>query len=183
MANIEHSSIPDVNLHQCKGAASAEAGAYLRARGDGTTEWLPTHGILCNKFNPIAFSSGSWFDLSWDSTLVSNGVTRSGATITISRSGVYIISYSVLTGSPAKGEARVVKDGVELPGSARCFESSASVLITPVQTTFGAVLSAGDTIKTQMYVHSPASGSIGYISGGVADTKSTAEFYLYSLPS
>lgn len=37
MANIEHVAIPDANLHQCKGIASATAGAIIVADGAGSS--------------------------------------------------------------------------------------------------------------------------------------------------
>lgn len=39
---VEHRNIPDAQLHEPKGAASAPAGARLEAVGDGTTQWIST---------------------------------------------------------------------------------------------------------------------------------------------
>ncbi|PIF21291.1 hypothetical protein [Candidatus Pantoea floridensis] len=36
MADIQHSSLTGVDLHECKGAASATAGQFLIANGNGT---------------------------------------------------------------------------------------------------------------------------------------------------
>lgn len=36
---MEHKDIPDNQLHEVKGAASAPNGTYLKAKGDGTTEF------------------------------------------------------------------------------------------------------------------------------------------------
>lgn len=36
MADIQHAAIPDANLHECKGAATASAGQFHIAVGDGT---------------------------------------------------------------------------------------------------------------------------------------------------
>ena len=170
-------------MHQCKGASTAAAGAYNRAKGDGTTEWLQTHGLWCYRFNPLSLTAGGWTDIIWDGTLESNGVTRSGATLTIARAGVYIISYAMMSPSPAKAETRILKNGSELTGSARCVEGTVTSYNLPLQAHFGGTLAVGDTLKMQVYLHSPASGTISYISGGVASTQGIATLYVYSLPS
>lgn len=36
MADVEHKNLTGSDLHECKGAATAPAGALLRAQGDGT---------------------------------------------------------------------------------------------------------------------------------------------------
>lgn len=183
MATIEHNVITEANLHQCKGVSTAPGGAFQRSKGDGTGEWVETHGLWCYKENPISFTSGVWTDISWDGTLISSGVTRSGATLTIARSGVYILSYAIMAASPAKAEARVLKNGSELVGSARGIEGTATMFNIPIQATFGAALTAGDTLKLQFYIHSPASGTIAYIPGGVATNRGLAQLYVYTLPS
>lgn len=41
MAEIQHSIIPDELLHEAKHAINAGANTFLRAKGDGTTEFVP----------------------------------------------------------------------------------------------------------------------------------------------
>lgn len=40
MADIEHSSITDPNIHEPKGAAGASAGQIMEATGTGSTQWV-----------------------------------------------------------------------------------------------------------------------------------------------
>jgi len=178
---VEHKNIVEAQLHECKGASTAGAGAILQADGAGSADWIQKHGLWCYRINPISFTAGAWADLDWDGTLLSNGITRSGATLTIARDGHYIVSYGMIGPSPAKAEIRVLKNSSELDGSARGLEASSSVQSLPLNATFGAELLAGDTLKVQLYVHTPSSGSFGYISGGVANVKGVAQFYVYNL--
>lgn len=41
MAELQHSNIPDEYLHEAKHAINAQTNSYLRAKGDGTTEFVP----------------------------------------------------------------------------------------------------------------------------------------------
>lgn len=40
MAEIQHSNIPDEFLHEAKHAETAQTNTFLRAKGDGTTEFV-----------------------------------------------------------------------------------------------------------------------------------------------
>ncbi|WJJ54294.1 hypothetical protein [Vibrio phage JPW] len=41
MADLQHQNIPDEYLHEVKGAVNAPINTFLRAKGDGTTEFVP----------------------------------------------------------------------------------------------------------------------------------------------
>ncbi|QXN67707.1 hypothetical protein [Vibrio phage VP41s3] len=51
MAEIQHSNIPDEFLHEAKHASNASANTFLRAKGDGTTEFV--HLTLGSFQSPI----------------------------------------------------------------------------------------------------------------------------------
>ncbi|AII27127.1 hypothetical protein [Vibrio cholerae] len=40
MADLQHQNIPDEYLHEVKGAVNAPVNTFLRAKGDGTTEFV-----------------------------------------------------------------------------------------------------------------------------------------------
>lgn len=158
MANIEHKDLTEANLHQCKGVSTATAGSWQRAKGDGTTEWIARHAIK-SKISTYTgvLTAYTWNDITWDSDLYQSGITRSGASFTVARTGIYHLGYTVNIKtdpaySPLKYEARLVNNGTELDGSGWSIEQLGNTRI-PVTYFLWYLLTAGDVIKFQLYPH------------------------------
>lgn len=51
---MEHKDIPDNQRHEVKGASTASSGTFLKARGDGTTEFSAINLANIEDFNKMA---------------------------------------------------------------------------------------------------------------------------------
>jgi len=96
MADIQHSNIPDEFLHENKHAAGADSNTYLRARGDGTSEFVH---LSLNSFQ--------------DPTLIRDDTTLSDtfeATLRLDR------QYIIMLSQTANGTTDYRNDYIDLRG-------------------------------------------------------------------
>lgn len=180
---MEHKDIPDAQLHQIKGAASASSGQVPIATGSGTTafgflDWTqvankPTSSGYQAKLS--AFSSVNQNPSAVDAPLqITFGSAQTTADVSISAAGVitfntsgnYLIDIFLRFGrSTSSGNAillnRILKNGAQILNSNGVILSAATQTI-PFSAAIPLTMSAGDTITMQV-----ARDSAGTNDGGL----------------
>ena len=180
---MEHKDIPDAQLHQIKGAASASSGQVPIATGSGTTvfgflDWTqvankPTSSGYQAKLS--AFSSVNQNPSAVDTPLqITFGSAQTTADVSISASGVitfntsgnYLIDIFLRFGrSTSAGNAillnRILKNGAQILNSNGVILSAATQTI-PFSAAIPLTMAAGDTITMQV-----ARDSAGTNDGGL----------------
>ena len=180
---MEHKDIPDAQLHQIKGAASASSGQVPIATGSGTTvfgflDWTqvankPTSGGYQAKLS--AFSSVNQNPSAVDTPLqVTFGSAQTTADVSISAAGVitfntsgnYLIDIFLRFGrSTSSGNAillnRILKNGAQILNSNGVILSAATQTI-PFSAAIPLTMAAGDTITMEV-----ARDSAGTNDGGL----------------
>ena len=180
---MEHKDIPDAQLHQIKGAASASSGQVPIATGSGTTvfgflDWTqvankPTSSGYQAKLS--AFSSVNQnpsavdtpLQITFGSAQTTSDVSISSAgVITFNTSGNYLIDIFLRFGrSTSTGNAivlnRILKNGAQILNSNGVILSAATQTI-PFSAAIPLTMSAGDTITMQV-----ARDSAGTNDGGL----------------
>ena len=180
---MEHKDIPDAQLHQIKGAASASSGQVPIATGSGTTvfgflDWTqvankPTSSGYQAKLS--AFSSVNQNPSAADTPLqITFGSAQTTADVSISASGVitfntsgnYLIDIFLRFGrSTSAGNAillnRILKNGAQILNSNGVILSAATQTI-PFSAAIPLTMAAGDTITMQV-----ARDSAGTNDGGL----------------
>ena len=168
---MEHKDIPDAQLHQIKGAASASSGQVPIATGSGTTvfgflDWTqvankPTSSGYQAKLS--AFSSVNQNPSAVDTPLqITFGSAQTTADVSISASGVitfntsgnYLIDIFLRFGrSTSAGNAillnRILKNGAQILNSNGVILSAATQTI-PFSAAIPLTMAAGDTITMQV---------------------------------
>lgn len=180
---MEHKDIPDVQLHQMKGAASASAGQVPIATGSGTTifgflDWTQ----VANK--PVAsgyqtvlssFSSVNQTPSAVNTPLqvvfgaaqsVTDVSITAGGTLTFNTSGNYLIDIFLRFGrSTSTGNAillnRILKNGAQILNSNGVILSAATQTI-PFSAAIPLTMAAGDTMTMEV-----ARDSAGTNDGGL----------------
>ena len=180
---MEHKDIPDAQLHQIKGAASASSGQVPIATGSGTTvfgflDWTqvankPTSSGYQAKLS--AFSSVNQNPSAVDTPLqITFGSAQTTADVSISAAGVitfntsgnYLIDIFLRFGrSTSSGNAillnRILKNGAQILNSNGVILSAATQTI-PFSAAIPLTMAAGDTITMQV-----ARDSAGTNDGGL----------------
>ena len=180
---MEHKDIPDAQLHQIKGAASASSGQVPIATGSGTTvfgflDWTqvankPTSSGYQAKLS--AFSSVNQnpsavdtpLQITFGSAQTTSDVSISSAVvITFNTSGNYLIDIFLRFGrSTSSGNAillnRILKNGAQILNSNGVILSAATQTI-PCSAAIPLTMAAGDTITMQV-----ARDSAGANDGGL----------------
>ena len=180
---MEHKDIPDAQLHQIKGAASASSGQVPIATGSGTTafgflDWTqvankPTSSGYQAKLsafsgvnqNPSAVDTP--LQITFGSAQTTSDVSISSAgVITFNTSGNYLIDIFLRFGrSTSTGNAivlnRILKNGAQILNSNGVILSAATQTI-PFSAAIPLTMSAGDTITMQV-----ARDSAGTNDGGL----------------
>ena len=180
---MEHKDIPDAQLHQIKGAASASSGQVPIATGSGTAafgflDWSqvankPTASGYESKLssfssvnqNPSAVNTP--LQITFGSAQTTSDVSVSSAgVITFNTSGNYLIDIFLRFGrSTSTGNAillnRVLKNGAQILNSNGVILSAATQTI-PFSAAIPLTLAAGDTITMQV-----ARDSAGTNDGGL----------------
>ena len=180
---MEHKDIPDAQLHQIKGAASASSGQVPIATGSGTTvfgflDWTqvankPTSSGYQAKLS--AFSSVNQNPSAVDTPLqITFGSAQTTADVSISAAGVitfntsgnYLIDIFLRFGrSTSAGNAillnRILKNGAQILNSNGVILSAATQTI-PFSAAIPLTMAAGDTITMQV-----ARDSAGTNDGGL----------------
>ena len=180
---MEHKDIPDAQLHQIKGAASASSGQVPIATGSGTTvfgflDWTqvankPTSSGYQAKLS--AFSSVNQNPSAVDTPLqITFGSAQTTADVSVSSAGVitfntsgnYLIDIFLRFGrSTSTGNAivlnRILKNGAQILNSNGLILSAATQTI-PFSAAIPLTMAAGDTITMQV-----ARDSAGTNDGGL----------------
>lgn len=180
---MEHKDIPDAQLHQIKGAASASSGQVPIATGSGTTvfgflDWTqvankPTSSGYQAKLS--AFSSVNQNPSAVDTPLqITFGSAQTTADVSVSSAGVitfntsgnYLIDIFLRFGrSTSTGNAivlnRILKNGAQILNSNGVILSAATQTI-PFSAAIPLTMAAGDTITMQV-----ARDSAGTNDGGL----------------
>ena len=180
---MEHKDIPDAQLHQIKGAASASSGQVPIATGSGTTvfgflDWTqvankPTSSGYQAKLS--AFSSVNQNPSAVDTPLqITFGSAQTTADVSISAAGVitfntsgnYLIDIFLRFGrSTSAGNAillnRILKNGAQILNSNGVILSAATQTI-PFSAAIPLTMAAGDTITMEV-----ARDSAGTNDGGL----------------
>ena len=180
---MEHKDIPDAQLHQIKGAASASSGQVPIATGSGTTafgflDWTqvankPTSSGYQAKLsafsgvnqNPSAVDTP--LQITFGSAQTTSDVSISSAgVITFNTSGNYLIDIFLRFGrSTSTGNAivlnRILKNGAQILNSNGVILSAATQTI-PFSAAIPLTMAAGDTITMQV-----ARDSAGTNDGGL----------------
>ena len=180
---MEHKDIPDAQLHQIKGAASASSGQVPIATGSGTAvfgflDWTqvankPTSSGYQAKLsafsgvnqNPSAVDTP--LQITFGSAQTTSDVSISSAgVITFNTSGNYLINIFLRFGrSTSTGNAivlnRILKNGAQILNSNGVILSAATQTI-PFSAAIPLTMSAGDTITMQV-----ARDSAGTNDGGL----------------
>ena len=180
---MEHKDIPDAQLHQIKGAASASSGQVPIATGSGTTafgflDWTqvankPTSSGYQAKLsafsgvnqNPSAVDTPLQITFGSAQTTADVSVSSAGV-ITFNTSGNYLIDIFLRFGrSTSTGNAivlnRILKNGAQILNSNGVILSAATQTI-PFSAAIPLTMSAGDTITMQV-----ARDSAGTNDGGL----------------
>lgn len=180
---MEHKDIPDAQLHQIKGAASASSGQVPIATGSGTAafgflDWAqvankPTSSGYQSKLssfssvnqNPSAVNTP--LQITFGSAQVTADVSISAAgVITFNTSGNYLIDIFLRFGrSTSTGNAiimnRILKNGAQILNSNGLILSAATQTI-PFSAAIPLTMSAGDTMTMEV-----ARDSAGTNDGGL----------------
>ena len=180
---MEHKDIPDAQLHQIKGAASASSGQVPIATGSGTTvfgflDWTqvankPTSSGYQAKLS--AFSSVNQNPSAVDTPLqITFGSAQTTADVSVSAAGVitfntsgnYLIDIFLRFGrSTSSGNAillnRILKNGAQILNSNGVILSAATQTI-PFSAAIPLTMAAGDTITMEV-----ARDSAGTNDGGL----------------
>lgn len=180
---MEHKDIPDAQLHQIKGAASASSGQVPIATGSGTTtfgflSWSqiankPTASGYESKLssfssvnqNPSAVNTP--LQITFDSPQTTTDVSISAAgVITFNTSGNYLIDIFLRFGrSTSIGNAiimnRILKNGAQILNSNGLILSAATQTI-PFSAAIPLTMAAGDTMTMEV-----ARDSAGTNDGGL----------------
>ena len=180
---MEHKDIPDAQLHQIRGAASASSGQVPIATGSGTTvfgflDWTqvankPTSSGYQAKLS--AFSSvnqnpsavGTPLQITFGPAQTTADVSVSAAgVLTFNTSGNYLIDIFLRFGrSTSAGNAillnRILKNGAQILNSNGVILSAATQTI-PFSAAIPLTMAAGDTITMQV-----ARDSAGTNDGGL----------------
>ena len=186
---MEHKDIPDAQLHQIKGAASASSGQVPIATGSGTAvfgflDWTqvankPTSSGYQAKLS--AFSSVNQNPSAVDTPLqITFGSAQTTADVSISAAGVitfntsgnYLIDIFLRFGrSTSSGNAillnRILKNGAQILNSNGVILSAATQTI-PFSAAIPLTMAAGDTITMQV-----ARDSAGTNDGGLFEVSPT----------
>lgn len=187
---MEHKDIPDAQLHQIKGAASASSGQVPIATGAGTTvfgflDWTqvankPTSGGY--QTNLSAFSSVNQNPSAVNTPLqITFGPAQATADVSISTAGVitfntsgnYLIDIFLRFGrSTSTGNAiilnRILKNGAQILNSNGVILSAATQTI-PFSAAIPITMAAGDTMTMEV-----ARDSAGTNDGGLFVVSPTA---------
>lgn len=168
---MEHKDIPDAQLHQIKGAASASSGQVPIATGSGTTvfgflDWTqvankPTSSGYQAKLsafssvnqNPSAVDTPLQITLGSAQTTTDVSVSAAGV-ITFNTSGNYLIDIFLRFGrSTSTGNAivlnRILKNGAQILNSNGVILSAATQTI-PFSAAIPLTVAAGDTITMEV---------------------------------
>lgn len=168
---MEHKDIPDAQLHQIKGAASASSGQVPIATGSGTTvfgflDWTqvankPTSSGYQAKLsafssvnqNPSAVDTPLQITLGSAQTTDDVSISAAGV-ITFNTSGNYLIDIFLRFGrSTSSGNAiilnRILKNGAQILNSNGVFLSAATQTI-PFSAAIPLTMAAGDTITMEV---------------------------------
>lgn len=180
---MEHKDIPDAQLHQIKGAASASSGQVPIATGSGTAafgflDWAqvankPTSSGYQSKLssfssvnqNPSAVNTP--LQITFGSAQVTADVSISAAgVITFNTSGSYLIDIFLRFGrSTSTGNAiimnRILKNGAQILNSNGLILSAATQTI-PFSAAIPLTMAAGDTMTMEV-----ARDSAGTNDGGL----------------
>lgn len=173
---IQHSAIPDADLHECKGASSAAAGKVPIAGGAGTA----TFGFA-NPSGAISFINfGAPYVLAYPAAYTKLAPVTSAGTIPIevtegnnarlTYTGTATTKFKAvcnLAVSQGSGAARNLtfalhKNGVIVGGS-EVFMDTTSAIITPVTTMFDVSLATNDYIEC-FVLNRGASGDVSVYS-------------------
>lgn len=180
---MEHKDIPDAQLHQIKGAASASSGQVPIATGSGTTvfgflDWTqvankPTSSGYQAKLsafssvnqNPSAVNTPLQITFGPDQTTADVSVSAAGV-ITFNTSGNYLIDIFLRFGrSNSTGSAiilnRILKNGAQILNSNGLLLSAAAQTI-PFSAAIPLTMAAGDTMTMEV-----ARDSAGTNDGGL----------------
>lgn len=168
---MEHKDIPDAQLHQIKGAASASSGQVPIATGSGTTvfgflDWAqvankPTSSGYQAKLsafssvnqNPSAVDTPLQITLGSAQTTPDVSLSAAGV-ITFNTSGNYLIDIFLRFGrSTSTGNAivlnRILKNGAQILNSNGVILSAATQTI-PFSAAIPLTMAAGDTITMEV---------------------------------
>lgn len=164
MADIQHVDIPDSQLHEVKGAASATANTWLKANGSGGTTFEALPG---KKLAAVDALSGSSNSNQYLSSVGSEAVVNFGGaqsspansmtlaadgTLTFNEAGIYEINSSAIAGRTTNtGEVdlcfSIRYNGVQ---TGRTFvlslDSSSDTFAAPLSSTVTIEASVGDVI-------------------------------------
>lgn len=179
---MEHKDIPDAQLHQIKGAASASSGQVPIATGAGTTvfgflDWTqvankPTSSGYQTELS--AFSSVNQNPSAVDTPLqITFGSAQTTADVSISAAGVitfntsgnYLIDIFLRFGrSTSAGNAiilnRILKNGAQILNSNGLILSAATQTI-PFSAAIPLTMAAGDTMTMEVARHSAGTNDGG----------------------
>lgn len=177
MADILHSTIRDEYLHQPKGAATATAGTWMRANGDGTTSFttLPTPSLnVVDSLTSLSVASqqlakkGDEAQVAFGTPEISSGGSVSIATdgvVTINKTGVYDLSIqhnATRTGSSGVNSVAfsIRKNGTQIGRTS--LASLDGVGSGTGSDTSGIIsLTAGDQLTYHMFFQEGASDTVG----------------------
>lgn len=176
--SIQHASIADANRHENKHASSASNGQVLKAKGDGTTEFVnpstlqnitigsSIEGTSNTSQGPS--STDTVHQVTWGSGSSSTDVTiGSNGLITINTAGLYLFSYTLSLGrSSNSGVAtlvtRLLLNNAEF-GHPQAVRIDASTDVKPITVTLFRKFSPGDELKVQLIRDSAGTNDGGLI--------------------
>lgn len=177
MADILHSTIRDEYLHQPKGAATATAGTWMRANGDGTTSFttLPTSSLnVVDSLTSLSAASqqlakkGDEAQVTFGTPETSSGGSVSIATngaVTVNKTGVYDLSIQrnpTRTGSSGVNSVAfsLRKNGTQI-GRTSLVSLDGVGYGTGSDTSGIISLTAGDQLTHHMFFQAGTSDTIG----------------------
>lgn len=164
MANIQHANIPDANLHEAKGAASAPENTWLKADGLGATSFQPLPPKKLSAVDSISGSSlanqyissvGSEIQVDFGGAQVSpNGSMSLAAdgTLTFNQNGVYEINSSAIAGRTTNTGSADLCFNIRLNGAqigrtfALSLDNADDTFVAPLSSTVTIEAQAGDVL-------------------------------------
>lgn len=103
MADVEHSSLTDPNLHEPKGVAAASAGEVYVADGSASGAWTPREYTLSVVIDDVSTADTNYIPVPYSGTVVKvqsvleGALTGADATITVNNSAASSMGTLTIT--------------------------------------------------------------------------------------